>query len=277
MKNKLFYLFFLFLIAGAACQKTEIYQEEIKEDLLFSNLISQKKLFKTKDTIWIKAIATGETLVYNWLNSGGSILGTGDSVLFSAESIDNYSIKCTITDKYGNTQEKSLDIATAEGMTFLGIMASDTITHITDTIELSALVTGDELKYLWNVQNGKIIGEGEKVKFVAQTEGEISINCKITDNLETTIEKNLTITLKNFIFKGLIAEKQTVTPNKLLKINDIAYGTDLKYKWTSEGVIIGEGAEVNFTVCHREKFVTKCEISDNKGNIEEKEIIISVK
>jgi len=159
---------------------------------------------------------------------------------------------------------------------FSGISSSDTITYVSDTVLLHALAWGENLKYLWNSSSGKIIGEGENVKFVSETAGEVDVNCSVTDTLNTIVSKNLKLVFKFFLFKSLIAEKDVINIYDKIYIKANVYGNQLTYYWTSEGVIIGEGAEVMFTICHAGRFKISCTINDSNGNTETKIVNITV-
>ena len=68
----------------------------------------------------------------------------------------------------------------------------------------------------------------------------------------TTTPDNGTSTLK---FEQLVAQDTVIKVNGVTKVTAQATGEGLTYKWTaSYGTFIGSGSQVQWTVCHQDKF-----------------------
>ena len=79
------------------------------------------------------------------------------------------------------------------------------------------------------------------------------------------------------VFTSLNASDTTMVVNGLITLTATASGEGLSYHWAaSYGSIIGGDQSVNYTVCHADKFIVKCDISDANGNTVSRQRIIYV-
>lgn len=72
-----------------------------------------------------------------------------------------------------------------------------------------------------------------------------------------------------------------VVKDTLLKVNDVttitatASGEGLTYTWTADfGTFIGSGNTVQWTVCHADKFIINCQVTDKNNNSETKNVVV---
>ena len=80
-----------------------------------------------------------------------------------------------------------------------------------------------------------------------------------------------------FKFVSLVPNDTVLPVNGLTTIKASATGTGLTFHWTaSYGTFIGSGATVQWTVCHADKFTITCQVTDNSGNADTKEVKINV-
>jgi hypothetical protein len=88
---------------------------------------------------------------------------------------------------------------------------------------------------------------------------------------ETTPTGN-TSTLK---FENLVAQDTVIKVNGITSVAAQASGDGLTYKWTaSYGTFIGSGSQVQWTVCHQDKFSITCEVKDKNNNTQSKTVYI---
>jgi hypothetical protein len=79
----------------------------------------------------------------------------------------------------------------------------------------------------------------------------------------------------NFKFSSLNAADTVIKVNDITTITANASGDGLSYKWTaSYGTIIGNGASVQWTVCHQDKFTISCLVTDQYNHSEKKSVIV---
>jgi hypothetical protein len=81
-----------------------------------------------------------------------------------------------------------------------------------------------------------------------------------------------------FKFVSLVPKDTVIQVNGITTITATATGSGLTYKWTaSYGTFVGSGSTVQWTVCHSDKFRITCEVKDNNGNTDSKEIYIDAR
>ena len=70
-----------------------------------------------------------------------------------------------------------------------------------------------------------------------------------------------------FKFTEIKADKDTFSVNESVKLSAIAQGDGLVYFWKSnQGIILGNGASINFSICHADSSKISCTVSDQYGN-----------
>ena len=80
-----------------------------------------------------------------------------------------------------------------------------------------------------------------------------------------------------FEYKSLVAQDTIMTLTDINVIIASASGDGLSYHWTaSYGNFIGSGSSVQWTVCHADKFRITCEVRDQYGHSESKDVYVRV-
>ncbi|MEI7526840.1 MAG: hypothetical protein WCJ95_21000 [Mariniphaga sp.] len=79
----------------------------------------------------------------------------------------------------------------------------------------------------------------------------------------------------NFKFTGIVAADSVIKVNDATTITAIATGDGLSYEWTAfYGTLTGSGATVAWTVCHQDKFVISCKVTDKYNHAETKNVVV---
>jgi len=146
--------------------------------------------------------ADGDTLTYAWSTTGGTIVGTGDTVTWtSPEATGSYTIAVTVTDSEGGQVKDSVTIAVVakpnRAPTAMLIVTEKneppvTVTPTAEPIRVKRWSTtvieckaedpdGDPLTYKWAATEGKIEGEGAKVQYIATTTGDVAVMVTVSD------------------------------------------------------------------------------------------------
>ncbi|MBI3133898.1 MAG: PKD domain-containing protein [Bacteroidetes bacterium] len=122
MKNHSFlsvFVLILFALGGTllSCEKEAVQPESQPEEtqipLVYDSLYLSGKVL-LHQTCTIVAVAEGNELSYSWELNLGTLLGSGSSVTFNACCAGNHNVKCTVTDGYGNSQCKEVNIFVPE-------------------------------------------------------------------------------------------------------------------------------------------------------------------
>ncbi|MCX6249590.1 MAG: hypothetical protein NTX61_02450 [Bacteroidetes bacterium] len=80
-----------------------------------------------------------------------------------------------------------------------------------------------------------------------------------------------------FKFVSLVPNDTVLPVNGITTIKATATGSGLTYHWTaSYGTFVGNGSQVQWTVCHSDKFTVTCQVTDNNGHADAKEVKINV-
>ena len=107
----------------------------------------------------------------------------------------------------------------------------------------------------------------------------ISIICLISIVILAACSKNATTPAPgdgaNFKFSSLTAADTLIKVNAITTITANATGEGLTYQWAaSYGSFAGNGSQVKWTVCHEDKFVITCKVTDMNNISETKQIVI---
>jgi hypothetical protein len=69
--------------------------------------------------------------------------------------------------------------------------------------------------------------------------------------------------LHGFEFTALTSDLSRMSVNQTANLKAVAVGDGLTYTWqASEGNLIGQGAEIQFTICHATVSTIKCTVKD---------------
>lgn len=81
-----------------------------------------------------------------------------------------------------------------------------------------------------------------------------------------------------FKYISLVAQDTLMALTDINTIIATATGDGLSYHWTaSYGNFIGSGSSVQWTVCHEDKFRITCEVRDQYGHSESKDVYVRVR
>jgi len=231
------------------------------------------------DTLKIEAKATGDSLVYLWACNGGILTHNKGLAFFTADSARVYTISCQITDKYGNSMEKSSDIHVSTELIFSEIERTDAVIPVNHTTQFTAMVSGEELTYSWSTSGGTMMFDNQTALFYAQSPGIYNLTCVVTDKYGVSETRVASIEVaEGFIYKSLTATQLQINAGQYTEITADVLGADLTYSWKSNppGSIVGEGNVILFTICHADTFEVSCQVTDRFGNSEIKSVSIKV-
>jgi len=102
----------LILVLSACKKEVKPPQDEQKTPLVFSSLTAESDTIITGTSTQITAHATGSSITYQWTATAGTLLGSGNQVVFTTPPCipGVNTITCTVKDVYNNTASKSIDI-----------------------------------------------------------------------------------------------------------------------------------------------------------------------
>jgi hypothetical protein len=271
-------------IALASCNIEEIVYDEnpfikTRNVLNFKELQISNQSINWTDSLVLKAVATGDSLRFEWSNSGGTLRVFDSIAVFYPDTTGVYTISCVASDKYANSVTKSAEVLVAMELVFNGISASDSLLPPNMTTQLRAMASGEELQFSWTASGGTLTGDGNMMEFTADANGAYAVICEVNDKYGQTLQSEITLEVTDqLIFRKLEATKTQLEPYEVSIITASAYGQGLKYKWHAEpmGVLLGYFATVYFSNCHGDIYNVSCEISDAFGNSETKYIVITI-
>ena len=114
---KLLSVFFILgIVALGSCKKADPPVDDdnnndtVPPKVLAFDSLTTANVVHMNETVDINAFADGDDLTYTWTIDIGTLLGTGSVVTFTACCEGMHNITCTVSDKYGATQAKSITI-----------------------------------------------------------------------------------------------------------------------------------------------------------------------
>lgn len=170
------------------------------------NYITSQQQVSPLSSSRITCVATdadGDPLTYAWSASGGSIVGTGDTVTWNApDAAGTFTITVIVTDGKGTEVKDSVTITvtakpnrspTATLIVKEKNVPPVTVTPTTEPIRVKRWSTveieckaedpdGDPVTYKWAATDGKVEGEGPKVQYIATTTGDVAITVTVVDS-----------------------------------------------------------------------------------------------
>ena len=148
----------------------------------------------------------GDTLVYHWRASNGSIFGSGSHVVWVApDSIGTCMVSCIIEDGRGgrDSAASAVEVVTAinHPPSITALRAHPRKIHINTTSEIlcaAADPDGDTLTYRWSAPAGTFSGSGARVSWTApSTSMDISLICTVTDGRGGVARDSLRVRVRN--------------------------------------------------------------------------------
>lgn len=273
----------LLALFSLSCQKEIVYDENPflikKRPLDFKELSTNKPAVTIHQEALLFAKASGDELSFSWQSLEGTLVTSDSIATFSHSETGFFSIQCTVTDKYGNSQTKEVSIQVSPELIFTGIWASEPAIPVNFSTELKAIVSGLGLQYQWQTSGGELVTDGETATFTAIQPGTYVISCTVSDELDAVATQTIEITVVNgFIFKSLTAEPDRINAGDISNLTAHTLGNDLEYKWRCDppANILGSGSKVAFSICHADVFQVFCEVTDKSGYTEIKSVIITV-
>jgi len=152
--------------------------------------------------------ADSDPLTYEWSSSGGTISGSGPSVVFTPPRVTTtvtYTVNVTVRDGYGGMTEGSTSVTVQPGNTPPVISSGPTATpsSITDlqTSQLAVTATdddGDPLTYAWSASGGTVSGAGPTAVFTpprVKSTRTYTVSVTVRDGKGGSTKKSVTITV----------------------------------------------------------------------------------
>jgi len=154
----------------------------------------------------------GDELDYEWSASGGDVSGTGSAVNWAApERVGLYDITVAVNDGYGGQSTRLLSISVVSSpppVIERLILTPEEPKYLKEyeggykilrnrhcTIECVVKDASGELMYEWSASDGKIMGEGSVITWIAPDErGEITVTAIVSDS-------NGSVASKSIVFK----------------------------------------------------------------------------
>lgn len=281
--KKIFLLPFFLLFFLQSCYKEIVYEENpflIKQqELNFTELRLLDPVVSLGTPARLKAVVSGDSLVFSWSAPEGIIQGEDTIAYFHHDVEGYYLVVCEVTDKYGASETREVMVHVTPELVFTGLRAElDTIPE-NYKISVEAIASGEELEFEWHSNGGILEGEGNTVNFISHSPGTFTISCTVTDLAGESQTTEIVITVvQGFIFSKLVASPDRVAAHQNSYLTASALGTNLSYKWSCDppAVLLGEGPSIIFNICHADIFTVTCIITDEMGNSQSKSVVITV-
>jgi len=268
----------------------------VSHSLVINSIKADKTLLLPSETVNIKCNATsvaGGNLSYDWSASGGVIhpRKSGESGGWTAPGEPgNYTVTVNVTDENGAeaTDSINLTVRTNEPPIITNLTACKGWVVPSGNCQLECQAEdpdNDQLTYSWQAEGGNITGEGSIANWSAPEQpGSYNITVLVEDSMGGKSTTSVTVAVKvNHppVIESLTAEKTKILKNTSCNIECIASDADndkLSYSWSiNAGNISGSGSEVKWTAPPRGgKFVITATVSDGRGGVVSKEVLITV-
>ena len=114
MKKLILLLFVSAFVLFFSCKKKDNAAEQTP--FSYTSLIASESIISVTSSLHIVATATGDDLQYSWKsvdtegNNFGNIIGSGNDIQWTICHADNFIVSCTVSDKYGNSETKTVSI-----------------------------------------------------------------------------------------------------------------------------------------------------------------------
>ena len=236
----------------------------------------------------------GDSLIYTWEYTGGTLQGTGSTVTWIAPSVaKTYTVKVIVSDGKGGSANQSVAITvSANHAPVISSVAPSPMTvapNASSTITCTATDSdGDTLSYEWSAGGGAISGSGNAATWTAPVEeGVYSIAVTVSDGKGGTITGGASVTVESPaanhapVITSLTSNPMSVAPNANASLSCFATDADsdtLSYSWNaSGGTITGSGGDVSWKAPATEGSCTiGVVVSDGKGGTDSRSLTISV-
>ena len=255
----------------------------------------------------IVCIATdpdGDTVMYGWSASGGTLTGQGSTVTWTApDSAGTYNVTVIVADTHGGAAIDHTTIAarTNRAPSIKDLEADADWTLPSGTVDVTCDASdpdNDELIYEWSATGGVIGGTGEEVVWTAPQEiGVYYVTVVVRDGHGSSDTRTLSIAVASQEPPDI--EELAITKDRYghcyLKAYSGGYyvgkgqpydiecivsdtGIELSYQWScTGGVVSGNGSMIAWTAPDTSGKVTITAIvSDIAGNVASKDLVVNV-
>jgi len=231
----------------------------------------------------------GNTLVYSWTYTGGSISGTGSTVTWTAPATPGiYTLTAIASDGKGGTATRSISITATNRNPQISSLTATPVSVVTggsSTVKCTASdPDGDTLTYSWIYAGGSISGTGSTVTWTApSTFGIYIVTAIVSDGKGGTATQSVSIavTNNNPQISSLTATPATLVTGGNSTIRCTASDPDgdtLAYSWTyTGGSISGTGSTITWTApATAGTYTVTVLVSDGKGGNVTRNVSITV-
>jgi len=169
---------------------------------VISSLIAEPKNVPAEKNSLITCMASdidGDSLVFDWTASGGSVKSDGNKAEFIAPTMGGiYQITVKISDGRGSMIQKTVDV-TVNSKPDVTLRSEQTEIETSSKLQIICEAKdsdNDSLTYSWSVSNGTIQDSGNIVTFIApETIDTCVITVKVSDGKEE-VNQSLSIITK---------------------------------------------------------------------------------
>jgi hypothetical protein len=164
----------------------------------------------TRHSVYVYCAAAdpdNDTLSFLWQASGGAILGTAQTILWTApDTVGTYTVSCTVSDSHG-AQSSATDTLTVVQFinhppVILNMHASPRKLDLsaTSTIRCTAVdPDSDAVTYQWSVTGGSLSGSGSSVSWQSPAiAGNYYGRCVVNDSLGGTVTDSIGLEVRDF-------------------------------------------------------------------------------
>ncbi|TVQ16456.1 MAG: hypothetical protein EA361_04050 [Bacteroidetes bacterium] len=273
----------VFFVLTVACQKEIVYEENPalikKNELVYTELKALDPVVTVDKMARLKAVASGDSLVFQWFSEEGIITATDTLAFFSSDIDGVFSVSCQISDKYGNSEIKEVEVRVTSELVFTALESEEETIPVGFRTTVTATASGEEIEYQWSADGGTLEGEGSEVVFFAGNPGEYKLTCTVTDLAgESQFFEIIITVVEGFVFKALVASPDRVNAHENSYLTAKVLGEGLSFQWRCDppAFLAGSGSSIIFNICHGDRFTVSCEVTDKEGNSETKSVLIIV-
>jgi hypothetical protein len=100
------------IICGLNYCKDPDDPEENPNEIVYTSLTADKDSIDIGETITFLATATGDDIIYEWIASSGTLLGSGNQITFNPSPciFGEILVTCTVKDKYEHSSSKDVSV-----------------------------------------------------------------------------------------------------------------------------------------------------------------------
>ncbi|MCR5203456.1 MAG: CHAP domain-containing protein [Lachnospiraceae bacterium] len=227
----------------------------------------------------------GESFWFDWQGSNSSISPSALFITSLDESMDGMSVRCKVTDEYGNVAYSKSALLTIKKTITITTQPENIMVNEKEIAYFDVAATGTGLKYLWQYKNAGDISWTDwtnkttaaiSVAYAAYRNG-MSLRCKITDSAGNSVTSNVAVLTYKAVSNLSITthpQNSTVNDNEIAYFSVTAKGTGLKYLWQYKNA--GSSTWTDWTTkttasisvayaAYRNGMSLRCVVSDSTG------------